>query len=86
MDNAVWETKIHFGGNGASSWKRITEGSVKMIQFHNGILYGLGMDGDIWKWVHGKWSKIVGGTVTRFIISGNDIYGIGTEKGSIALL
>ena len=37
-------------------------------------------------WLHGKWSKIVGGTVTRFIISGNDIYGIGTDKGSVALL
>ena len=80
MDNAVWETKIQSQG-GASSWKRITEGSVKMIQYHNGILYGLGMEGDIWKWIHGKWSKINGGgTVTKFLISGNDIYGIGTDK------
>jgi len=78
-NKAIYSTSVHGGPNWGT---QITTGSVTDLAYWNGRLYGVGTNGGVyWTVPNGSWSKLSsGGWVSRIIIHGDTIYGIGRNK------
>ena len=54
------------------------------IEVQKGTIYGLSKEGDIWRHSSGKddssWFKMTDGGMVEFLLQGNQVYGLGSDK------
>ena len=76
---AIYSTSVYGG-----FWTKITDGSVTDLAYWNGgRLYGVDLNGGVhWTVKNGSWNYLIGG-VSRIIIHGDTIYGIGRNTKAI---
>lgn len=76
-DKHVYRTRE---GPSPSSWEQVTHGSVTQVEVFDDIIYGLGMEGAIYKWSGNSWMKIIDGPMTSFAVEESFIFGVGKDN------
>jgi len=66
--------------DGRGGWKRVTKGHMKQVQvYQNNLIFGLGTDKAVWKWIGAKWTKVTTGNKIKFIMDRGTFYGLGED-------